>query len=83
MNLDDGADIDAARRLVEDDEIRLLRQRLAMTTFCWLPPDSSTTLPLGLMARIFNREIQSSPVFCISWLDRMNRPPGNFDNRPR
>ena len=36
-----GADVDALGRLVEDDHLRLSASHLAMTTFCWLPPESS------------------------------------------
>ena len=35
-----GADIDAARRLIEQQHARLVASHLPMTTFCWLPPDS-------------------------------------------
>jgi hypothetical protein len=35
--------LEAARRFIENDQIGILRQRLAITTFCWLPPDSSAT----------------------------------------
>ena len=39
-----GADVDAARRVVEqDDARRSVISHLAMTTFCWLPPDSVAT----------------------------------------
>ncbi len=43
MDLDLGADVDAAGRLVEDEHARLRASHLARTTFCWLPPDSAPT----------------------------------------
>ncbi len=35
-----GADVDASRRLVEDEDVAVLRtSHFAMTIFCWLPPE--------------------------------------------
>ena len=38
-----GADVDAARRLVEQEDTRLVASHLPMTIFCWLPPESVAT----------------------------------------
>ena len=35
-----GADVDAAGRLVEEQDARPVASHLPITTFCWLPPDS-------------------------------------------
>ena len=35
------ADVDAARRLGNEEELRLKRKALARQIFCWLPPESS------------------------------------------
>jgi hypothetical protein len=43
-----GSDIDAACRLVEDEQLGPAASHLPMTTFCWLPPDRS---PDGLLVR--------------------------------
>ena len=36
----DAADIQAARRLVEHQELRVALNSRATTAFCWFPPDS-------------------------------------------
>ena len=41
MHLDLGPDVDAPRRLVQDEDCGSVASHLAMTTFCWLPPDSA------------------------------------------
>ena len=38
-----GADVDAGRRLVQDEDLGSVPSHLAMTTFCWLPPERSRT----------------------------------------
>ena len=38
LDLGLGADVDAARRLVEDQDLRVRRQPAGEDTFCWLPP---------------------------------------------
>ena len=40
-------DVDALGRLVEHEHPRLQRNQRAMTTFCWLPPESSRSSALG------------------------------------
>ena len=48
-----GADVDAARRLVEDQDARARSPAIwPSTTFCWLPPESCRTICSGPRARI-------------------------------
>jgi hypothetical protein len=48
VNLRLGADIDAARRLIHDqDARRLVASHLPSTTFCWLPPTAGAPSAAG------------------------------------
>ena len=53
-----GADIDAARRLVQEQNVGLLVESRASATFCWLPPERPATLCPGPVALTFSRSIQ-------------------------
>ena len=72
-----GADVDAARRLVEDQDLACRRiSHLAMTTFCWLPPERLRTFcwRLGvLIARLLDLALGASPG-CARLVDRPSRP---------
>ena len=43
----DAADVEAARRLVEDEQSSSPSNSRATTTFCWLPPDSVAAAPFA------------------------------------
>ena len=48
-------DVEAARRLVEEEQPRRRYQPAASTTFCWLPPDSVCTGCATFASLIFRR----------------------------
>jgi hypothetical protein len=57
MQLEDvglGADVDAARRLVEQQHRGSVSSALPSTTFCWLPPLSE---PIGASARRLDGDV--------------------------
>ena len=66
------ADIDAAGRLLEDEELRRRRPASATTqTFCWLPPESVRIFCSGPRVRMPRPSIQ-----CFAW-----RSPGACETK--
>ena len=59
-----GADVEAARRMVEDQDPRACAfSHLASTTFCWLPPDRlrhSVSMP-GVRMRSRSTQLRGQP----------------------
>ena len=73
VDLDLGADVDAAGGLVEDEDAWLAcRATWPSTTFCWLPPESDEAGVSTLGARMESRSRKSSAVARSSDL-RMSR----------
>src|SRR6202021_2556648 len=50
---------------------------LAITTFCWLPPESSTTFMAFPVERTLSFSTHELPILSASRRDRKKRPPGN------
>ena len=70
-----GADVDAARRLVEDQHARLRVEPLARaSTFCWLPPESLRD------RRVDRRRADRQPLAEAS---RRSRAPSPCRSRPK
>ena len=50
MDIGDGADVEAARRLAGEDDARVGERTRPRISFCMLPPDSSRTTAPGRRA---------------------------------
>lgn len=60
-----GADVDAAGRLIEDQELRFGQQPAESSTFCWLPPERNSIGCSALGVRIPSWRIKRSAIsFC-------------------
>ena len=56
---------------------------LEITSFCWLPPESSIAFTSWPMARIARRLIQRMPTSPASFLETSVRLPRSLASRPR